>query len=185
MKKLFLILLSLAMTVTVVACGSSEPVETEEPEAEVELDVLAGTTYEMTSYEYDEGNGWEKGEVSKDQIPKIHFNEDGTYEETVYEPDYESEDFETLYEKKYTGTYTVDGDSVTLKSDLEATEEPEMTTEDGEVVPLTDEEKEALKYDIKIVDNTIVMQMDYAKITKDNGDISEYPGSRSTYTKVE
>lgn len=182
MKKLLVLLASLAMILAMTACGQKDAPEQGELTTEVteeapeNLDALAGTTYEITAVETDIGGGWTAAELDPAYPEKLVFATDGTYEETTWEPDWESGDFETLVEKKYTGTYAVNGNDVTLTQD-EITSE----TASAETEPMSEEMTEALKSTVTIEGDTIVIQNNYTKLS----DGTEMSGSKRIYTKAQ
>lgn len=131
-------------TYLLAACGgksettaeTEEEVVTEEEETTPEpRDVLSGTTYKVTKYEYlNEGGEWTEAVLDPETATTLTFYDDGTYLRTFYEPDYASGDYETLSVKKeYTGEYEViDGKSAKLRYNTSAKSEENTQSDDPE-----------------------------------------------------
>jgi len=117
MKKIALIISMLMLIFALTACGGSkqseEPAEdttvTEET-AEEAADVLAGTTYVLTS-------STTNGEtITEFEYPETYkFGTDGTV--TLDTEAFNDETMES-YMATYSGTYTVDGDTATITVDI-------------------------------------------------------------------
>ena len=182
LKLLTSICLILALVFSLSACGggseapaeeaapeevTEEAVTEEEVAEEAPKDVLAGNTYEFTSGEIEVSEGeFQKLAEPGENVPKFEFGEDGTYVETTFEPDFESGDFETTYETKYTGTYSVDGNNVTITRD----------PVDGK----PDTAAELLNYTYTIEGDTLVISRPF-----EQKEDTTYPGQKVVYTKVQ
>lgn len=182
LKLLTTISLTLALVLSLSACGggseapaeeaapeevTEEAVTEEEVTEEASKDVLAGTVYEFTSGEMELADGEAQALAEPgENVPKFEFGEDGTYVETTYEPDMESGDLETLHETKHTGTYSVDGNNVTITRDA-ADENPELA-------------EQLSKYTYTIEGDTIIISRPFEQ----DGD-TVVPGQKLVYSKVQ
>lgn len=184
MKKILSIIAVLLLVLLLAGCGNSQTTE-EKSEAEEPRDVLAGTTYELVSVEFEdtENGGMDALDLNKDQPTIYKFGEDGTYVLSYwdYDVDYDdpnvdlgSIDWENteIVEKEESGTYSVDGDKVTISGLNKVNEN--ATEEEKAIIP-----------EVTLKDDTIIIDYKHTSYTDENGETIDTLQKVMTYSKVE
>jgi hypothetical protein len=178
------------MSMLAACSGKEEPAqepETEEVAEEVveeePKNPLAGTSYVLTEFQYENENGeMVDEEVDPKKAPSFDFNEDGTYTETYHSPDLDSGDLETLYEKKRTGKYEIiDGNQLKITADPEENADAENAEEANEAVKQMEEYIASITYTIE--GDTITQVVEGKEITAEDS-VATIPGRKMVYTKT-
>lgn len=147
-----IIVLTVLLVVGITACGGNDAAGTDSQNQEEKGDGLAGATYKLTEEEYDDSTMIPDHEL----IDEYVFADDGTFERSYQKMSVVLVDngMEPQWSTvKETGTYTIDGDNVSINGSN--TGEKEMTLENEDLIWNSEEQD--------ITGNTLKVRRVYSK----------------------